>query len=600
MDNRSISSLSSSGSNEDLQNDPVQLEDSRTSLSRRPSLFRRMSAATTGYLSFDSSSEGERRQNMIREEGNDYLELNSIHTDDWFGSDQLKKSFSKKKVLDEEEEDLEEFPQSFGGESQQISNKNSRTEVQDGEGVEALPVVTRRRSTVASTFQAITKKLGFWDKEFHEERINIVLTFANNYLFLVVGFTVALCIYWGSYYNRASRYKNLRFAVVNADTQVGELPAIVGPIVANYFNLTSIQSLGSFDIWDFERISTLAISHNNTITEEVYRQVHHQKYWAAFYIRPNSTLDWVSAMEAESTAFSPAVLLEAIYETGRDFNAVNLYISSIVNQIIRYYNAYIQQTPLVEDLLSTLNSTQQVNVISNAPGLLTTPPTFVINDRLPVSNQIVQAPFQIGLIYLVIFSFFQFIFQIKMHMYMATKLKGFKYVAYRMVASQIAYLVLSLAFVTLNTAFGLKYNTTFGRSGFLVIWSFGYLTLSSLGSIIEVVALILFAVKPQLIGFLLLFTAVVNLSPTVSPIVLCPDFYRYGYGIPVRNAYELMQVAYFDSWKGRMGRNIGVLLTWIVVTNVAMPFVMKWMANKKSAADAKAAAEAAAQKTVKS
>ena len=122
----------------------------------------------------------------------------------------------------------------------------------------------------------------------------------------------------------------------------------------------------------------------------------------------------------------------------------------------------------------------------------------------------------------------------------------------------------------------------------------------SLGSIIEVVALILFAVKPQLIGFLLLFTAVVNLSPTVSPIVLCPDFYRYGYGIPVRNAYELMQVAYFDSWKGRMGRNIGVLLTWIVVTNVAMPFVMKWMANKKSAADAKAAAEAAAQKTVKS
>lgn len=104
--------------------------------------------------------------------------------------------------------------------------------------------------------------------------------------------------------------------------------------------------------------------------------------------------------------------------------------------------------------------------------------------------------------------------------------------------------------------------------------------MSSVGSLIEVLVLFCIILKPAMIGLVLLLVAVVNLAPTISPIVLCPDFYRYGYAMPVFNSYQLMQVAFFNSYKGHMGRNIGILCAWIVVTNAMMPFAMKWMASR--------------------
>lgn len=59
--------------------------------------------------------------------------------------------------------------------------------------------------------------------------------------------------------------------------------------------------------------------------------------------------------------------------------------------------------------------------------------------------------------------------------------------------------------------------------------------------------------------------------------------------MPSRNAYELLHVAYFDAYKGHMGRNIGVLLAWIVASNAVMPFMLKFLAKKKKEADEKKA-----------
>ena len=64
--------------------------------------------------------------------------------------------------------------------------------------------------------------------------------------------------------------------------------------------MPALQALGNFDIWDYDRLSNLATSHNNTLTEEVYRQIHHQKYWAAFYVYENATLNWYQALASGS------------------------------------------------------------------------------------------------------------------------------------------------------------------------------------------------------------------------------------------------------------------------------------------------------------
>ena len=51
-------------------------------------------------------------------------------------------------------------------------------------------------------------------------------------------------------------------------------------------------------------------------------------------------------------------------------------------------------------------------------------------------------------------------------MYIASKVKGIKYVIFRMMSNQVAYFIISLAFVVLNTAFGLPFNGTLVMLGF--------------------------------------------------------------------------------------------------------------------------------------
>lgn len=460
--------------------------------------------------------------------------------------------------------------------------------------------LTRRRSTIATTIQSITKKLGFWDLDFHSQRITIILTMLTNYIFLIAGFTVALCIYWGAYYNRTARYKDVKFLVMIADEGVevdGETVSVVGSMVATFFALPALQAVGNFNVMNAS--VALAASSALSMSPEDYmrHEVHRINYRAAYFVPANATAILADALESLDTSFNPAAdLLTAYFETGSDYNGVNNYFSNLVGTLVEEFAAFMLEVPWTQAVLQLVNTTQASEILESAPQLLTTLPQFSIIDGNPVIEQVVQAPLQVGLIYLVVFTFFQFIFSLPMHTYMSSKLKGLHYVAYRIGAAQLAYFVLSFSYTVINTAFGVPFTRAFGHLGFLVIWSFAFLTMSAVGSLIEMLVLVCTVIKPALIGLVLLLAAVSNLAPTISPIVLCPSFYRYGYAMPVFNSYQLMQVAFFNAYKGHMGRNIGVLLAWIVLTNLGMPFAMKWMGNQmaKKAAAAAAAAKAKA------
>ncbi|EER30110.1 predicted protein, partial [Candida tropicalis MYA-3404] len=158
------------------------------------------------------------------------------------------------------------------------------------------PQISRRRSSIASTVEKV-QKYRWWDEEFKQERLKIITRFLINYVFLVVGFTGVLSIYTGSYYQRDLRYKDLKMAVIIADQPVGDLPNIVGQTVEYYFTeVPAVQPFGDFEVWNYTRISELAESKNHTIRQEIHEQIHHQKFWAIFYVHENATLDWYQAL----------------------------------------------------------------------------------------------------------------------------------------------------------------------------------------------------------------------------------------------------------------------------------------------------------------
>ena len=570
--------LESSSVDSSTSDSPVPFNPVSTEVNAREgqSLARRFSSAATSFLTGKSNSGTNDNDSDSDSENENETGVNDIDTENYqeglYATNELSRALTT--TVPDQEESPESIEQTKKEETLRDSSGSSDNAIQEH--------VLRRKSSIASTIEKV-RKYGFWDKDFKNDRSHIAWQILINYVFLIVGFAGILCIYTGSYYQRSTRFKNLKMAVIVADQNMGELPNIMGQTVEYYFtNITSVQAAGDFHIWNYTKIADVAAKHNNTITEEVYRQIHHQKFWAAFYVHENATLDWYEALVTQSQTFDPAQsLMEVVYETGRDYNTVVNYITSIVNQLFIGYNEFIPQSGLVGNMLKTLNSTQAIGVLNNAPQLVTTIPTFRVHDLHPVPNALFSATMQLGGVYIIVMTFFLQVFTLRINLYLASKLTGAQFLVAKIISTQFAYFFISLAFIVLNTAFQVPFNVAFGNSGFLVIWMFAFLLMSSIGSIIEVMVMVAFALKQALLGFVLVYVVVLNLTPVLSPIVLCPSFYRYGYAMPLKNFYDLLQVAYFNAWKGHMGRNIGILVAWIIITNTTLPFAMKWLANQK-------------------
>lgn len=577
----SSSSLSSSLVDSlDEQASPVQLN-AENAPQPRPTVLQRITSATSAFFSMhsgslDVSSILDADDPLAESRAINMVPSDAFDEHDLVGAKHFHRTLSRY-TLTSSEFSSETAPDAASADSSlaDFHPDLGAAELQDGV---PLAPLQRWRSTVVSAVLMINRKLGFWDDEFLAERTRIVVTLGQNYLFLLIGFTCALCIYWGSYFNRTEHYRNIKFGVFNADAQVGDLTPLLGEYVTGFFELAPVAAYGNFDVWNYTRIADLASQHGHLIDLEVRRQLHHQKYVAVFAVSENATYQMYSALAAGNTSFDPASeLLSAYYETGSDYNAVANTVSFIVKTLMVSFDGQMAAgawTPFWVSLLGLGNVTA---LMAENPLLFTSLPTFQLTDLLPVTEQVVQAPLQIGLIYLCIFTFFQFVYLAPIHMYVGLKLKGWPFVIFRILTGQGAYFVLSLAYVLLDTAFQVPYNKAFGNLGFLVIWAIAFLTMSLVGLLIEILVLLCVILKPAMIGVALLFVAVLNLAPTITPIYLCPTFYRYGYAMPVYNSYHLMQVAYFNSWKGHMGREIAILVAWIVVTICAMPFALKWV-----------------------
>lgn len=440
--------------------------------------------------------------------------------------------------------------------------------------------------------------VSFWSADFREYRSMLLHTLLNNYIYLVLGFAACLCIYWGCFYNRALHLKGLHYLIVDGDAPQGAFPPLLGSAAAVFFQSPQLALFGTFDFWDYTKSSQMAQQKNISIEELAIQLVHFQQYSATYLIRENATAVMLKMLQNVNTTFSPSSDLMAVfYETGSDYNKVTNYVIPISQQVVLQFSALMRLVPWNQLWFNTLTPAQISAVISNAPALLTTLPSFRLVDLLPVPQAVFQAPLQVGLIYLCVFTFFQFVFTAPVQIELAKRVQGWRFVVVRLLLAQGSYFVLGLAYVVLNTAFQMNFTATFGYLGFLVIWMFAYLTMASVGSIMEMLVLLCVIIKPACIGLIILFVAVTNLAPVISPIPVCPAFYRYGYAMPVYNSYHLMNIAYFNSWKGNMGRYIGILVAWIVLSNAIMPFAMKYafakMKKRKEAA--LAASEAAAK-----
>lgn len=402
---------------------------------------------------------------------------------------------------------------------------------------------------------------------FAKENKHLRMSVLKKYSIIMIAFWVYILtvwsIYWGSMYRRETRYVNLKYLVV--------LESDSSAPISQALRMSTLQgAMPSLGTWEFR--SKL----NET---DVQQLIHQQKYWAAIYVTSDNVSELLVDAFQSGTNISTTNFVHALYETARDPITMSGVVASTLYQF---------QTSFIENLqnysypmiLSNLTNSQFSNLRNT--NLLTSYPLIQYKDAIPV-EPVTIGPLQIGLIYIIIITFFQVMWLSDINGTVAKKILVKQYILFQLLISHLTYLLVSLAFTCLNAAFQISMNKTW-KGGFGVFWMVSYMTMAAVGGANNNISLFCFAVYPPLMGFWLLFFVVINISATFAPIQLCPKIFRYTYAMPIKNAYELMKIVLFDVTKAHMGRYFGILAAWIALNSILLPlciFFFAFMTKKR-------------------
>lgn len=494
--------------------------------------------------------------------------------------DVSKESISPKHLIDSSEPLAE--PQPFRGETDP-DEAMSRT-------------ISRRQSLI----ERVQSRLSFFNHSLKEQRLRLGIKFLFIYVLMGVLTLGIFSIYWGASYKRNDRVKNFDMLVVMGDTEtIDGVDPVIGNTLTQVLESPTAKRYGTWHIRSYQDILELGKHHNNnSVEQEIARIIHHQKYWSSIYVKPNASYNLLEAIQQGNSGYNVTNnTIVLIYETGRDFLNMAQYVHPSLLAVEKMWLASQANVSLA--LFKHMDNASDVLADASSLKLATTPLTFSYHDLIPYTNPVLVAPNQVGLIYMIILTFFQVGFFSDVHMVVEQKfnLRRKHYIGYRLLSSTLSYFVLSLFFSFVSLAMQVDFTMAFGRSGFLVYWMVCFLTFAAVGLANEVMAMILITIYPPLVGYWLIFWVLVNISPTFAPFELLPGVFRYGYAMPIHASSELSKVIFFNTWKGKMGYNFAILISWVLVQYVSLPFWIVWfqktMMKKKQKAVAKEAAKAA-------
>jgi len=430
------------------------------------------------------------------------------------------------------------------------------------------------KTRLSSVLERVQSNYSFFNSKLKVQRKKLVVQFALVYLLMAVLILSIFSIYWGSMVNRGSRLKNLQMLVViEDDATVDGITPVIGDSFYQLLQTPEAKYHGTWNVFNLSEWKSIAQSNNRTSLEEIQLQIHNQNYWSALYVKPNTSYNWVQAVLTGDSNYnvSENAILNT-YETGRDFTGMNSYVTPAIRSLESWWLDL--QSNVTKQLLSNVGDS--VDSSQERLQIIATPMTFVFDDRAPWNDYVLAAPSQVGLIYMIIITFFQVSFFADLHKEVQQqKLRPIHYLIYRIISATISYFVISLFMSLVSLACQIDFTVTYGKSGFLVYWMISFITMIAVGTVNEVMALLFILFYPPMSGFWLLFWVICNITPTFTPLALSAKFFRYGYAMPIYNSYEASKTIFFDVYKGRMGRNIGILVAWCIVSNIAFVPVLK-------------------------
>jgi hypothetical protein len=424
--------------------------------------------------------------------------------------------------------------------------------------------------------------VGFWHWEMAGVRLHVLALWLRTNLVLAIAIMAFLCLFWGALFRQDENVKNLRVWVVDFDG--GDAP-FVGPFVTNVVRRI-VEEGGVVPGYTFA--SPVDFEHD---PRKVRGSVYDFDAWASVVINPNATVMLEAAVREGNASYDPLGACTITYNSARDQTTSSSYIvpSMTVLQkrvVTDFGRAWIAH--LLQGNISVSEMYLNISPQAISPGI-----EFTVVDLRPFGPPIATPAVSIGLIYLIIISFFSFTFFLPIHMkYLSPKghpaLRFHQLIIWRYVATVASYSLLSLVYSLVSFAFLMPMNNptaphdapaknpnAYGRVTFVVYWMGNWAGMTAFGLASENMAMLL---GTPWTALWLIFWVISNVATGFYALELAPSFYRWGYAWPMHNIVELTRSILFDLHP-RVGLNFGILFAWVAVDTVLFPmccYYMRW------------------------
>ncbi|KAJ7651154.1 hypothetical protein FB45DRAFT_31982 [Roridomyces roridus] len=284
-----------------------------------------------------------------------------------------------------------------------------------------------------------------------------------------------------------------------------------------------------------------------------------EKTWYAVAINSGATANLTSAVSAVDGSYVSSKAITFIGSEARNENIYRIHKTIATAQLDAITHHFALQ--FIANLSTSANT---ATLLSSAPQLVARPIYYTVANLRPFDVPVASAVTFVGLIYLVILSFF-----VVMLAATAREASGFEtrlslgsIIRLRLTTSAVAYFFIALIYTLLSRAFQLPFDRRFGSAGFVIFWMLNWLGMLACGLALEAMLTLL---TQRFVPFFLILWIISNVSTSVFPIQVLPHVYRYGYMFPFYTVSRAIRAIIFET-KNDLGLNFGVLIAWVVLS----------------------------------
>ncbi|PBK67929.1 hypothetical protein ARMSODRAFT_1043985 [Armillaria solidipes] len=385
--------------------------------------------------------------------------------------------------------------------------------------------------------------------------IYLKILFGRCFAMVIVMFCI-FSIYWGALWKIPAH--NLHGWVIDFD----------GSTVGN----TVVQGLTAGPSSSKVTFTQVSASEFPGGWQEVANSMVEQKTWVAVVVHSNTTSALNTAVSSVNSSYDGS---EAITFYGAEARNENAY-HSLIQPSVQALLAVISQ----EFVVQLASSSSLSSIAHSAPQILTEPISYTTDNLIPFDIPVASAITFIGLIYLLILSFFIVMLSAREVSSLQNKLTTGSLIQVQLISVFIAYFMISLFYSLLSRAFQVDFSCKFGSTGFVIFWMVNFVGMLSVGLALEAMIILL---TIQFMPFFMILWIISNVSVCFMPLAILPNVYRYGYTMPFYNVSGAVQTILFGT-KNELGLHFGILIAWAVILMIMLP-TFQWFMWRKSIPD---------------